>query len=156
VRDIEVEDTSLSVVRFKNGALGSIIGTTSVVPGESASTVIHGANGTMRVTDTELTCSTGKLTKGKHDVQPVDLAAKFRFRLDGARKEGAANDNTALTTDGHTLQVQDFCTALQRNRDPLVPGHEARRAVELILAIYQSWKTRKEVTLPLRAPRRKR
>ena len=68
------------------------------------------------------------------------------------RKKGptVASDNTALSSVGHTAQIQDLAQAILRKRQPMVTGIDARRSVELILAIYKSSKTRKEVKLPLK------
>ncbi len=151
VRQIEVEDTSVSVIRFKNGALGNIIGATSVVPGMGCKTMIHGERGSIILGDGPVKCWTARLVKGKHEPQPVNLEEKFHRRKTGTDAYGKlASDHTALSSDGHTRQVRDFCRAIRRNTEPMVPGPEARRAVELILAIYRSWKTRREVNLPLR------
>ena len=151
VRDIEVEDTSISVVRFKNGAFGSVVGTTSVVPGQGCRTEIHGENGSILVGNGPVQCSLGKLVKGTHQVQDVDLAKKLRVKKADDKQigPGVANDPKALSVRGHAIQIDDLCNAILKDRDPMVPGIEARKAVELILAIYKSWKTRKEVKLPL-------
>ncbi len=151
-RDIEVEDTSTSVVKFRNGAFGNITGTTSVVPGQGCRTEIHGANGTIVIGAGPLKCSIGKVADGAHKVEQVDLAAVFDETQADAEESGGpttASDNTALSSDGHTIQLQDFCEAVKAGRPPMVPGREARKAVELILAIYKSWHTGAEVTLPL-------
>ncbi len=150
VRDIEVEDTSVAVLRFKNGAIGNIIGTTSVFPGQGGKIMIHGEKGTITVAGDALECWAGRLVKGVHQGRKVDLNAMFHAKQRVKKAEAVASDHTALSSDGHTIQVQDMCTAIRRDRDPLVTGVEARRSVELILAIYRSWKTRREVGLPLR------
>lgn len=154
-RDIEVEDTSVSVVRFKNGAFGNIVGTTSVVPGRPAETHIHGDKGSIILTGKGMQCHIAKVVKDQHEVQEVDLAKRLGRKKKSpapAAKPGednVASDPTALTSDGHTIQIQDLCDAIRKNREPMVPGKDARRAVELILAIYKSRKTKKEVKLPL-------
>jgi predicted dehydrogenase len=156
VRDIEVEDTSVSVVRFKNGAVGNIVGTTSVVPGQGCKTQIHGEKGSIVIGDGPLRCQIATLVKGTHKPEEIDLekklAPKKAKKKAGAAKdsEGVANDPKALSVRGHAIQINDFCKAIRGNRDPMVPGTEARKAVELILAIYKSWKTGKEVKLPLK------
>ncbi|MCA1808977.1 MAG: Gfo/Idh/MocA family oxidoreductase, partial [Lentisphaerae bacterium] len=154
VRKIEVEDTSISVVRFKSGAFGNIIGTTSVVPGQGCRTEIHGERGTIKLLeDGELFCRIGKEVKGVHKHEEVDLHKVLGGKKVAVKtKKGptVASDNTALELGGHAKQVQDFCEAIKRNRNPMITGPDARRAVELILAIYKSWKTRKEVKLPLK------
>jgi predicted dehydrogenase len=94
------------------------------------------------------------VVKGVHKPEEVDLAQRLSGRRagPGGKESGptVASDNTALTSDGHTIQVNDMCQAILKDRQPMVPGVEARKAVELILAIYRSARTCKEVTLPLR------
>jgi UDP-N-acetyl-2-amino-2-deoxyglucuronate dehydrogenase len=49
----------------------------------------------------------------------------------------------------HGLQIQDFVRAIVEDREPAVNGEEGRKAVELIMAIYQSGRTGQPVKLPL-------
>jgi predicted dehydrogenase len=51
---------------------------------------------------------------------------------------------------GHLIQIMDMADAIAGDREPMVPGEDARKAVELILAIYKSSRTGKTVKLPLR------
>ena len=57
----------------------------------------------------------------------------------------AAADPKAIGHHGHTLQFQDVLKAVKNGKQPLVDGPEGRKAVELILAIYQSAETGKPV-----------
>ncbi|HQO35430.1 MAG TPA: gfo/Idh/MocA family oxidoreductase, partial [bacterium] len=50
---------------------------------------------------------------------------------------------------GHQAQIRDFARAIFENRDPAIPGIEGRRPLEIILAIYESGKSGREVSLPL-------
>ncbi|MBC7287973.1 MAG: hypothetical protein H5T86_07995 [Armatimonadetes bacterium] len=43
-----------------------------------------------------------------------------------------------MTATGHTQHVLDLCQAIIEDREPEIPGREARKAVELIKAIYLS------------------
>jgi predicted dehydrogenase len=52
--------------------------------------------------------------------------------------EGTASDPAALAATGHVAHVRDLCEAIINDREPAIPGREARRAVELIKAIYKS------------------
>jgi len=151
-RKIEVEDTSVSVVRFKNGAFGNIVGTTSVVPGQGSRTEIHGDRGTIVLGGGPVKCHSSKVVKGVHKVEEVNLEERLGGKTTHQKivPVGVANDPTALTALGHTIQMEDFCQAILKDKTPMVPGPEARKAVELILAIYKSWKTKKEVKLPLK------
>jgi predicted dehydrogenase len=48
---------------------------------------------------------------------------------------------------GHVIQLQDFVDAIREDRDPMVTGEDARPAVEIILAVYQSAQTGQAVRL---------
>ena len=61
----------------------------------------------------------------------------------------AASDPRAISMRGHVIQIQDFVDAIHEDRDPMVTGEDARPAVEIILAVYQSAQTGQSVTLPL-------
>lgn len=52
-------------------------------------------------------------------------------------------------THYHRLQIGDFVGAVREGREPLVPGEEGRKTVELIEAIYRAGRTRSVVRLPL-------
>ena len=64
---------------------------------------------------------------------------------------GGAADPAAIGHHGHTMQFQDFVDAIRKDRTPAIDGHEGRRSVEIILAIYKSAQTGKKVTLPLKS-----
>ncbi len=54
-----------------------------------------------------------------------------------------------LQREGHTAQLEDVLAAIEEGRSPLVDGHQGRRAVELITAMYKSSTEGGEVALPL-------
>ncbi len=51
---------------------------------------------------------------------------------------GGSNNPAAISHAGHAAQLTDFAHAIVEGREPLVDGREGRKAVEVILAIYQS------------------
>ena len=61
--------------------------------------------------------------------------------------DAASADPSGIATTGHAGQVQDMVNAILEDRDPVIVGSEARHAVEIILAIYESARTGKEVFL---------
>lgn len=134
VRDIEVEDTAVALVKFKNGAFGVIEGTTSVNPGQGARFELHGNDGTVILRD-------GKI--GAWHVPDVSQPGT------GEEGEGgrAHSDPAAITATGHVFLVEDMCQAIFEDRDPHITGESARKAVDLILAIYESSQTNKRVYL---------
>jgi predicted dehydrogenase len=137
---IEVEDTAVACVRFKNGALGVIEATTSVHPGLPKTIAIHGDHGTAVIEQEDVL---------RWDFNPeteADREVRARF----AQKVGASggsSDPSAISHVYHARQLTDFVQALQSGRKPLVDGREGRRAVELILAVYESAATGRPVDL---------
>ncbi len=123
VRNIEVEDTSVANLEFANGALGTLVTTTSVTPGENIRTEIHGDKGSIKLQGNDI----------------VQWAIEGEEEVTGeSTDEGTASDPTAVTAAGHTEHVRDLCEAIINDREPTIPGHEARKSVELIKAIYLS------------------
>ena len=51
-----------------------------------------------------------------------------------------ANDPSAINADGHTRNFEDVVNSIQQKTPLAVDGHEARKAVALICAIYESAK----------------
>ena len=143
VRDIPVEDTAVAILRFKNGAFGVLEGTTSVTPGLSCRTEIHGENGTIIFSDRGL-----EKYAVARERAGIARERKLPIRQPSPAKS-TASDPLALSVRGHTIQVADMAQAILKDREPMVPGEEARKAVELILAIYRSARTGRTVRLPL-------
>jgi predicted dehydrogenase len=137
---IEVEDTAVACLRFRNGALGVIQATTSVHPGLPKTIAVHGDRGTVVIEQEDVL---------RWDFTPEtseDQAVRQRF----AQKVGASGGSSnpaAISHVGHARQLTDFVRAIQGGTAPLVDGREGRRAVEVILAIYQSAKTGRVVEL---------
>ena len=125
VRNIEVEDTAMASVEFVNGALGIIECTTSVAPGMGSKTEISGDRGTIALEGDKITTWD---IPGEEDVETEEQTDK-----------GAASDAAAgFGGTGHIFHIHDLCEAIRNDREPLIPGREARRAVEVIKAIYRS------------------
>ncbi len=49
-----------------------------------------------------------------------------------------SSDPKAISNEGHRKLVHDLTRALIEGRPPAIPGAEARRAVALVLAIYEA------------------
>lgn len=137
---IEVEDTAVAALTFKNGALGVIQATTSVHPGLPKTIAVHGDKGSAVIEQEDL------LKWEFLPPTPGDDAIRERF----AQKlgvSGGASDPKAISFQGHARQLADFVGAIQTQRAPKVDGREGRKAVALICAIYESMRTGKIVSL---------
>lgn len=131
-RGLEVEDLGCALLEFENGALGVIEGSTACWPGHPARVEVHGANGSAVLEDGELRFwKFQKETAGDRKIQAL-LEKKADLG------SGASDPTSHLTCEGHRRQIADFVRAVQEDRSPLVDGHEGRRAVALIEAIYRS------------------
>jgi predicted dehydrogenase len=139
---IEVEDTAVAGVRFRNGALGVIEAATSAYPGLLKRTEIHGDRGSARVEQDDIT-----LWEFQEKV-PSDSEIEAAVAAQTGFKAGAS-DPRGITHIGHRDQLADFLHAIDLGREPLVDGREGRKSVEIIRAIYRSAQSGKQVTLPL-------
>ena len=136
-KELEVEDTAMAWVKFKNGATGVIQGSTACYPGELKRVELKGSTGSATLVDDMPTLWDFK------EAQPQD--EDVRAWVNQAQIGGGAADPMAISTEGHRAQIEDFANAIRENRDPAIPGREGRRAVELICAIYQSSRENKIV-----------
>ncbi|MFC5447749.1 Gfo/Idh/MocA family protein [Paenibacillus aestuarii] len=134
LRDIEVEDTAVAVLKYKNGAYGVIQGTTSVYPNQETRFELHGEKGTIIVADSGI--KQWKMLGSDEGAPEVGALST----MSGTKPED-------MSSDGHYIFVDDILKAVKENREPLVNGEEARKSVDLILAIYESARTGKEIHL---------
>lgn len=139
---IKVEDNAIAIIRFKNGALGVIEGSTSVYPGFLKRIEISGTKGSAIMEEESLK------TWSFVDKKAEDKIIRNRF-AEKTETGGGAADPAAIGFHGHQRQFEDMVKALETDSKPLVDGYEARKAVEIILAIYKSAKEGKKVKLPL-------
>ncbi|CAG7618864.1 Gfo/Idh/MocA family protein [Paenibacillus allorhizosphaerae] len=133
VRDIEVEDTAVAVVKYKNGAFGVIQGTTSVYPGQETRFEVHGERGSIIFGDSGF--KQWKMLDSDETAPQVEGTAS------------ASSDPRNISSNGHFILVDDMIQAIMDDRDPMVTGEEARKAVSVILAIYESAREGKEIVI---------
>jgi UDP-N-acetyl-2-amino-2-deoxyglucuronate dehydrogenase len=139
---IEVEDTAVAALRFKNGALGTIEAATSAYPGLLKRTEIHGDRGSARVEQDDITLWDFQEKIPRDNEVFAAMAGQSGFKA-------GASDPRGITHIGHRDQLVDFLQAIDEGREPLVDGREGRKSVEIIRAIYRSAETGAQVLLPL-------
>lgn len=151
---IEVDDTALAVVRFKNGAMGNILVSNSLNPALNARVSVHGANGASAGVQTD---GGSMFVAGMSDIIEPPFNDVWTIRgeehlLASWKKEDAQLFKSVKPTEYfHRLQIQDFLQAIIERRPPAVTGEDGRRTVELFTAIYRATRDRKPVQFPLLA-----
>ncbi|HKL79823.1 MAG TPA: Gfo/Idh/MocA family oxidoreductase [Mobilitalea sp.] len=132
----EVEDISVAVLQYDNGAMGRI--TSSLVHhGEEQKIEFHGTKARIaapwNVTASE-SKSNGFPVKNE---QLEEQLEKFYSEL------------PKLTNEAHTGEIEDVLSAIENGTKPLITGESGRNTIELITAIYKSGFEDKTVELPI-------
>lgn len=132
----EVEDISVAIGRYENGALAQI--TSSVIHhGEEQQLIFQGAK--------------------------ARVSVPWKVYASNAKENGFPERNEALEQElnkiydsqsdlehqFHKGQIDDVLLAIEGKKEVLIDGQEGRETLELITAIYQSASTGKSVKLPL-------
>jgi predicted dehydrogenase len=144
---IEVEDLALAILRFASGAIGIIQGSTAVYPGLPERLEISGTEGTAILESGKMKVWEFKDEKG--EVGAYGAKLKSGTSEEEEKKPSTASDPAALQASGHAKQIADLLDAIEHDREPALNAAEARKPLEVILGIYESARTGKEVTLPL-------
>lgn len=134
---IEGEDVAVGVVRFRNGAMGVIEGSTACHPGFGARIEIHGTKGCV-------TWAGGKVENLKIIGEEKPPEAQ-----EGATEAKPQTDPLAISLGPHLIQLERFFEAIREDKEPDVTGQEARKSLEIVTALYRSADTGEVVRLPL-------
>ncbi|HID95682.1 MAG TPA: Gfo/Idh/MocA family oxidoreductase [Candidatus Latescibacteria bacterium] len=118
---IETEDLGAAILTFRNGAVGTILGTTTYHTDSPPRIEIHGDRGSISTSNNRI-----ELWEFTDGYQPEEIP------------EGSPQN-----------VVEDMVSALKEDRNPRVSGREGRKSLEIVLAIYRSARTKKVVKLPL-------
>lgn len=128
--DIETEDLTVALLRFANGAVGTILSTTTFPVDKITRTEVHGDRGGAILSGAkiEFWMTKASFDEGRREENPQD----FPYEYTGPR-------NVA----------EEMVRLVRQGGKPIVSGEEARKSLEIILAVYQSARQGREVTLPL-------
>jgi predicted dehydrogenase len=150
---IEVEDTALAIVKFRNGGIGNIIVSNSEKPGIYGKVQIHGSNGASVGVQTD---GGAMFIAGMSSVLEPPVNDLWTVPGEESLPEGWAKEDSELfnridpTVYYMERQIEDFLLALDEGREPLVTGAFGRRTVELFTAIYRSTRDNVPVKFPLK------
>jgi len=133
---IEVEDTGAALLKFKGGPLGQLLATTSMYPGTLRRVLLGGRGGTAEVQEDKLL--------NFQFAEDRDGDEQIRQQFSEARDtEGGASDPLALDYLNHRRNIEAFLAALEGKARSQITGPQARVAVAIIEAIYESVRTGK-------------
>ena len=136
---IEAEDTAVVALRYTSGALGIIYGTSASYPGRHRRFEITGTKGTVIYLEDSIAVWQFA------DERPEDEQTRRQFSRVGT--EGGKDDPAKIPYELHKRNFQAFLDALESGNEFCINPQEARKTVEVILAIYKSAKEQKPVKL---------
>ena len=135
---IQAEDLGLAIIKFKNGAYGLFEGTVNVYPKNLEETLyIFGSNGTVKAGG-----------KSVNIIETWEFANEDE-ETEKIKKEFSENPKNVYGF-GHNPLYADVINAINTHTQPLIDAEAGTRALELVLAIYQSAATGKAVKFPLK------
>lgn len=137
-KSIETEDTASIILRFRNGALGSVMATSSSSESWRNEISISGTNGYLRTNASEV---------DKFAFSSDEQQLKFESGLKECLQNKIIDANKDYYGDGHPAQVADFINAVMEKRMPYITAASAASTVMLVRACYESSRTGKWVDL---------
>ncbi len=149
---IEVEDTAVAVIKFRNGALGNIVVSNSQNPALHGKVCVYGSNGAAVGVQTDggsmfIAGMSGITEPPVNDYWTVPGEENF---LEVWQKQDSDFFNSINAVYYyHQLQIKDFLKAIIENKDPLITACDGRATVELFTAIYRSQRDNEPVRFPL-------
>lgn len=133
---LEAEDVGMAVVKFKNGAIATIEGTTNVYPKNLEETLyVFGEKGTVKI--------------GGTSTNNIDVWNFFDETAVDEKNKGLEETTSNVYGNGHTSLFADVIDAIEKDRKPYVDAYAGKDALELVLAIYKSQKEGHPIQLPL-------
>ncbi len=133
---LEAEDVGMAVVKFKNGTIATVEGTTNVFPKNLEETLyLFGETGTVKI--------------GGTSTNHIDVWDFADQQQEDDKNKGLQEATSNVYGNGHTSLYADMMEAIRQDRAPYVDAIAGKNALELVLAIYKSQKEGKPVRLPL-------
>jgi len=134
---IEAEDTATAILQFRNKALGVIYGTTASFPGQFRRLEITGTGGTVIQLENSF-----KVWQFADQSESDNEVLNTFSQIEGG---GGISDPAAIPFEPHARNISAFIDAVETGTPFAVDGTEARKAVEIILAIYSAAREKRPV-----------
>ena len=149
---IETEDVVAATLTFANGAIATLSASTALYPGFAVRLAVHGTEGSAIIEGDML--HTLETKSGPAHARQAPNAHALQVAMGGTKAaaasveaESTASDPAALWGEAHQAQLSDFARCCRTGETPRVDGVEGRKAVELVLAVYESARTGQVVRL---------
>lgn len=133
-RGIEVEDTVVGMLRFKNGSLGILEASTACSPGFPRRVELSGTTGSVVLED-------DRIVRWEFMTERPEDAAIRNHSVEGDGMHGGSGDPQSITCEGHRRQIGELADAILNGSRLTTPGSEGKRVVEMICAVYESSRT---------------
>ena len=136
---IESEDIVDALLRYRSGATGIIQAATALWPGYPERVELHGTKGSAIVAGDQLTSWDVLDDDEQNSVDPAPIQKNVA---------SGSSDPMAISLVSFERQFLDFAEAIKTEQTPSVDGEQGYRALEAVLAIYQSCREGRSVELP--------
>jgi len=128
---IEAEDFGTAILKFKNGVIGIIEATTNIYPKNLEEKLsIFGEKGTVII---------GGLA--------VNRIETWNFPNESSHPFMNLSDPETVYGHSHIAIYRDFAESITNDKEPYINGEEGRKAVDIVLAIYKSFKEKRAVRI---------
>jgi predicted dehydrogenase len=147
---IEVDDTVVASIRFKNGGMASVVLSNSQKPGLYGKIHVHGSSGASVGAEIDsgspfISGVTEKMDPPFNDIWtiPGEESNLAKWNVEDRSRPWD------VMTHYHEMQLGDFLNAVAEDRPPAVDAEAGRQVVELFTAVYRSQSERSVVNFPL-------
>lgn len=150
---IEVEDTAVAVIKFKNGGVGNIVVSNSQNPALFGKVHIFGENGAGVGVQTDggamFVAGMSSITEAPYN--DLWTVAGEENMLETWKQEDTDFFNSVDSMYYyHREQIKDFVDAVQKGVKPLVDAREGRKTVEIFTGIYRATETNSVIKFPIK------
>ena len=150
---IEVEDTAVAVIKFKNGGVGNIVVSNSQNPALFSKVHIFGENGAGVGVQTDggamFVAGMSSITEAPYN--DLWTVAGEENMLETWKREDTDFFNSVDSMYYyHREQIKDFVDAVQKGEKPLVDAREGRKTVEIFTGIYRATETNSVIKFPIK------
>jgi UDP-N-acetyl-2-amino-2-deoxyglucuronate dehydrogenase len=151
--DIEAEDTITAILKFRSGALGSVVCSTAILPGFAQRLELSGTRGSVIIENSRIVFR--HLTAGHDRAAPgpatIRRGSEISTHLDRPGEQSVTAPGNGLSP--HAAQIADLLAAIEavsggRQQQPSVTAAAGRATLEVICAIYQSAGEGRTIAIP--------